>query len=189
MFLGRAPRPTTFSESPELTKLVKAGLLPLVEERLPVPSDVLVIPPPGEIGVYGGTWRITDTRLPGPHSFGGLGVQSNADGEVFIPNVVKSWTISEDKKVYTFKLRKGARWSDGTPFTTEDWRFAWEDINLDPYYGPENPYLHDTDSSGAPLEFGIVDDYTFTFTFGYPRASFLDGDNTLRSPIIAYFWS
>ena len=91
------PRPTTFSESPELTKLVKAGLLPPVEERLPVPSDVLVIPPPDEIGVYGGTWRITDTRLPGPHSFGGLGVQSNADGEVFIPNVVKSWTISEDK--------------------------------------------------------------------------------------------
>ena len=35
-------------------------------------------------------------------------------------------------KVYTFKLRKGMKWSDGQPFTTEDIRFWYEDIFRDP---------------------------------------------------------
>jgi len=188
-FVYDGPRPTTFNESPALTRLVMSGALPPLEERIPVAADVLVVPLPDEVGAYGGTWRITNTRTSGPHAFGGLGVQANADGETFIPNVVKSWTLSDDKKVYTFKLREGARWSDGAPFTTEDWRFAWEDINLDPDLGPANAYLHDTDRAGTPLKLGVVDDYTFTMTFELPRASFLDGDNTLRSSIMAHFWS
>ena len=49
--------PTTFSEAPMLSEKVAAGELPPVEERLPVPSDLLVIQPVHELGKYGGTWR------------------------------------------------------------------------------------------------------------------------------------
>ena len=46
-------------------------------------------------------------------------------GEV-IPNLAKSWEISEDNLQYTFHLRKGVHWSDGEPFTAEDVVFTWQ---------------------------------------------------------------
>lgn len=48
-------------------------------------------------------------------------------GEV-IPNLAKSWEISEDHLSYTFHLRKGVHWSDGQPFTAEDVLFTWQAI-------------------------------------------------------------
>ena len=60
------------------------------------------------------------------------------------PNVAESYEVSEGGKVYTFKLRKGMKWSDGEPFTTEDVRFWYEDIFLDPDVSqPTGPGLLD----------------------------------------------
>lgn len=42
-----------------------------------------------------------------------------------IPGIAESWTISEDGKQYTFKLRQSA-WSDGTPLTAHDVVFGWQ---------------------------------------------------------------
>ena len=42
----------------------------------------------------------------------------NADGEI-VPGVAESWAVSSDGLTYTFKLREGARWSDGSPVTAE----------------------------------------------------------------------
>ena len=41
------------------------------------------------------------------------------------PGVAARWEISEDGKVYTFHLRKNARWSNGDPVTAEDFRWSW----------------------------------------------------------------
>ena len=57
------PVPTKYNESPMSAALVKAGTLPPVEERLPVPEDVWVLAPYDEIGQYGGTMRITSSQL------------------------------------------------------------------------------------------------------------------------------
>lgn len=40
-----------------------------------------------------------------------------------VPGQAERWTISDDGKTYTFHLRKGLLWSDGTPLTAED--FVW----------------------------------------------------------------
>src|SRR5438046_8815675 len=37
-----------------------------------------------------------------------------------LPGLAESWTVSEDGKVYTFKLVKGVTWPDGKPFTSAD---------------------------------------------------------------------
>ena len=37
-----------------------------------------------------------------------------------VPGAAESWTISPDGLVYTFRLRRGLRWSDGTPLTAAD---------------------------------------------------------------------
>jgi oligopeptide transport system substrate-binding protein len=41
------------------------------------------------------------------------------------PGVAESWTISEDGRVYRFKLRENARWSNGDPLTAEDFVYSW----------------------------------------------------------------
>ncbi len=47
------------------------------------------------------------------------------------PDVAESWTISKDKKVFTFKIDPKARWSDGQPITAEDVAFTYDTI-MDP---------------------------------------------------------
>ncbi len=42
-----------------------------------------------------------------------------------IPAVATSWEISDDKRTYTFHLRKDARWSNGEPVRAGDFLFAW----------------------------------------------------------------
>lgn len=42
------------------------------------------------------------------------------------PGVAERWTCSDDGKTYTFFLRQNAQWSDGTPVTAEDFRYAFQ---------------------------------------------------------------
>ncbi|MCI0746741.1 MAG: ABC transporter substrate-binding protein [Verrucomicrobia subdivision 3 bacterium] len=44
------------------------------------------------------------------------------------PALAESWTVADDKKTWTFKLRKGLRWGDGKPLTADDVSFTWEVI-------------------------------------------------------------
>lgn len=46
------------------------------------------------------------------------------DGNI-VPAVAESWTVSEDGKIYTFKLRDGLKWSDGQPLTAKDFEYSW----------------------------------------------------------------
>ena len=41
------------------------------------------------------------------------------------PAVAESWSVSEDKLTYTFRIRNDARWSNGEPVTAEDFRYSW----------------------------------------------------------------
>lgn len=42
------------------------------------------------------------------------------------PGLAESWAVAEDKKTWTFKLRKNLRWSDGQPLTADDVTFTWD---------------------------------------------------------------
>jgi oligopeptide transport system substrate-binding protein len=52
------------------------------------------------------------------------------NGEPY-PSLAASWTVSDDGRTYTFSLRDGLRFSDGTPLTAEDVRRSWLRV-LDP---------------------------------------------------------
>jgi oligopeptide transport system substrate-binding protein len=66
--------------------------------------------------------------------FEGLTRQDVFDPDYAVrPATAESWEISPDKRTYTFRLRADAEWSDGSPVTSHDFRFAWRRILLPDY--------------------------------------------------------
>ncbi|MDB5363462.1 MAG: peptide transporter substrate-binding protein [Rhodospirillales bacterium] len=51
-----------------------------------------------------------------------------------VPGAAQSWDISDDKKTWTFHLRPGAQWSDGSPLTAADWVYSFRRL-VDPATG------------------------------------------------------
>lgn len=43
-----------------------------------------------------------------------------------IPNLAKSWTVADDGKTVTFKLRDDGRWTNGDPVTAQDFEWSWK---------------------------------------------------------------
>jgi peptide/nickel transport system substrate-binding protein len=124
--------PTSFSEAPSLAALVSAGSLPAVGDRLPVAEDVFVVAPIDNIGEYGGTWRRAFT---GPNDGQNADrimmdedLKFDLDGVNIIGNIAKSWDISNDGMTYTLNLRKGMKWSDGAPFTADNYLWWFDNV-------------------------------------------------------------
>jgi ABC-type transport system substrate-binding protein len=129
--LDPARYPKSFSEAPMLAELVKAGKLPKVQDR--IGQDPLVVKPLREIGKYGGTWRRGFTG-PFDTSNGHRAAQNDKllywdyTGTKIVPNIARAWEVSPDGKTITLSLRRGMKWSDGTPFTADDFVFWFEDV-------------------------------------------------------------
>ncbi|WP_297630215.1 peptide ABC transporter substrate-binding protein [uncultured Clostridium sp.] len=51
-----------------------------------------------------------------------------------VQGTAESYTVSNDKRTYTFKLRPDLKWSDGKPLTSKDYKYAWMRL-LDPKTG------------------------------------------------------
>lgn len=143
---------STFSQSP----LLDGRGLPPVAERLP--DDPVVVVPLKEIGVYGGTARITrDEWLTFPNVESPLTI--SADMRTFLPNLAQSWSVSPDGRKITLKLRAGIKWSDGTPFTSEDFMFVFNDLWLNKEMSPV------TDPNIIGGRAVKIDDLTFRYEF------------------------
>ncbi len=51
-----------------------------------------------------------------------------ADGVTFVPACAESYTVSEDGMSYTFKLKSGLKWSDGSDLTAKDFEYSWKRV-------------------------------------------------------------
>ena len=165
----------TYGESPLLTAEVEAGNLPPVEERLPAEPYVSKAE---EIGVYGGTFRGA--------GFGPTHGQLDTEGMRFVgllrilpdtattePFILKDFAISDDFTEYTLYLREGMKWSDGEPFTADDFVFWYEaiasnvDLRSNLVTGISNADMWDTASISK------IDDTTVLVKFEVPMPSFV----------------
>lgn len=160
-------------ESPMLTDKVEAGELPPVEDRLP--QDVLVLEGLEGIGQYGGMWRtgyVSAAQWTQPVSgiFGPPALARSAPDGQIIPNLAKSWELSEDAMEYTLYLREGVKWSDGEPFTADDFIFWYEAEFGNEYIMPSPPARWAP--GGEPMQMEKIDDYTVHFTFAAPHPIF-----------------
>ena len=85
-----------------------------------------------------------------------------------VPDLAKSWTISDDGKTYTFNLNTGVKWHDGQPFSSEDVKFTFEKI-LGVYHGSGQSIFKRVASIAAPDPNTVVvtlsEPYNAFFTF------------------------
>lgn len=84
------------------------------------------------------------------------------------PGLAKSWKISRDGRVFTLKLRKGVRFSDGHPFDADDVVFSFS-VYMDEKVGSPQRDLLIID--GKPLAVTKLDQYTVQFTLPHPYAA------------------
>jgi peptide/nickel transport system substrate-binding protein len=175
LILDPARWPKKFAEAPMLADLVKAGKLPPVDKR--VPEEPMVVKPLQTIGRYGGTWRRGFTG-PGDGENGNRIVSTDKilfwdyTGTKIMPCVAREWKQSDDGKSVTISLRKGMKWSDGTPFTANDFVFWYEEVYLNKDLLPTpHPDFMANGKSGAIRK---VDDTTVVFEFHDPNFLFVD---------------
>ncbi len=106
------------------------------------------------------------------------------------PGLAESWTASDDGLVWTFKLREGIMFHDGTPFNAdavvynfERWRFTdhpthFPEVVFEDYSSMWNGF--DDDSIITNVE--ATSEYEVTFTLSEPNGGML---NTLAMPMFA----
>ncbi len=183
VFTFAASAEGTYAQSPLLDEAVAGGTLPPVEERLPenpkIADEILPEYLDYESGNYGGTLRLVTSVVNwDADCFVGndeaLLTMESAASDVITPNVVETYEANEDNSVFTFTLRKGLKWSDGTEVTMADVEFA---INSFVFNAELTPvvaaWMRDGGrSDGQPFTFTVVDDTTFTLAFNESYGGF-----------------
>ncbi len=100
-------------------------------------------------------------------------------GEV-LPDLAESWTVSDDGKVYTFKLHTGVKFHDGSDFSADDVKFSLDRARADDSQNAQKGLFAAIDTVEA------VDPATVKVTLKHPQGSFLYnmgwGDAVIVSP-------
>lgn len=96
-----------------------------------------------------------------------------------VPELAESWQIEDDGATYRFTLREGVTWHDGTPFTSADVKFSFEEVLLKQHAR--------TRASMGPALAGIdvPDERTVVFRFKQPYAPLLQQLDVTEAPIVA----
>jgi len=95
-----------------------------------------------------------------------------------VPDILESYTV-EEGRIFTFKLRKGHKWSDGSSFTSEDFRYYWEDVILNTEILKGGPPAR-LKVNGELAKFEVLSAYEVRYTWPLPMPQFL---SMLASPI------
>jgi len=98
------------------------------------------------------------------------------------PDLLKSIEV-KDGRIFTMRLRAGHKWSDGAPFTAEDFRYFWEDVASNKELAPAGPPV-DLINGGELPKVEIVDPLTVRYTWSKPNSRFLAALAQAREPYI-----
>ncbi len=160
-----------YQEAPQLAARVAAGELPPVEERLPEEPLVVKVGSYGveSVGRYGGILRrdaLETTGIEGASDITVAFYNDLLEGGAFLPLGWKGYKKSPDATSWTFLLRRGMKWSDGHPYTVDDFLFWYEDLVLNRELTPIPPAWLLPGGELPSVE--KIDDYTIRFTFQSP---------------------
>jgi peptide/nickel transport system substrate-binding protein len=163
-----------FLEPPMFEAEIKAGKLQPAAKRLPEKPLVVKLPAGAQVGQHGGSLnmligRSRDVRMLVVYGYARLvGYDQKFNVE---PDILESVEVKDDR-VYTMKLRKGHRWSDGQPFTTDDFKYFWEDVANDKELSPTGP-PSDLLVNGEAPKVEYLDKQTVRYSWSKPNPDFL----------------
>ena len=159
-----------FVETPSLADAVASGALPPVEKRLPDKPSVVTVADPG---THGGDLDLLmasdiDTRQMVVYGYARLvGYDRSYRLQ---PDILDSFEV-EQGRIFTFHLRAGHRWSDGAPFTAEDFRYYFEDVATAD--GTNDPLPIEMIVDRERPKFEVIDAQTIRYTWSNPNPYFL----------------
>ena len=170
---------------PEFLKARLAdGSLPPMVDRIPAEPRVINLKDMGRVpGTYGGNVRTIigsarDIRYMTVYGYSRLiGYDTKLQ---FQPDILRDFT-SEDATVFTFRLREGHKWSDGSDFTSDDFRYVWDDMfhNKKLYKGGVPASLK---IGGKPPKFEALDRLTVRYSWDEANPDFM-ADIASPSPL------
>lgn len=173
--LAQESAPAAPPEPPALRIELAAGELPPLAERLPAnPRRDLPRRDGWQEGRYGGTLTMLarggrDARDLVLFGYARL-VVWNEDLEL-VPDILENVEV-QDGRVFILTLRERHRWSDGAPFTSEDFRFWWEEVANNPELSPRGlpPELL---ADGQPPQVSFPSATEVRFVWPAPNPRFL----------------
>ena len=176
----------SYVETPLFAERVGKGELPPVAQRLPKEPMVVDLAAKGRsIGRPGGevtslVARGRDIRYMSVQSYARL--VGYTEKLALEPDILAKLENDNDQ-TFTFRLRDGHRWSDGHPFTTDDFRYYWEDVAHNPEVSPAGlPEFMILD--GKPPRFEILDERTVRYSWDKPNPRFLSQLAGPREPFL-----
>ncbi len=179
---GDTAKPPKLIETPMLEPLVKEGKLPPIAKRVPAAPSIVKLEGEKAPGQHGGDLRLLmskdrDARFVAAYGYARLVCW--APEHELVPDIAEAVEVDEAQKTFTFRLRKGHRWSDGKPFTSEDFRFFWEDMyehkELARFFGASQLL-----AGGEKPKVEFPDAQTVRYTWSQPNPHFLPW---LASPV------
>ncbi len=178
---AQSPEPDYFREQ------LASGKLPPMAQRLPE-NPLLMDETMNNLmpGKYGGKMNLLmgkDKDIRRMVVYGYSRVVGYNESLKLIPDIVESFEV-RDNKEFIFHLRKGHRWSDGAPLTSEDFKYYWEDVANNPElnpFGPSKKLL--IDEQLPVVEF--PDAYTVIYRWQQPNPYFLPA-LAAPSPLFIY---
>ncbi len=184
--LGLSAAQAEYQESAFWKSDVDAGSLPPVAERVPeAPKTVDLKLRNRELGKQGGTLRTMVTRSKDVRQmvvYGYARLVGFNERYELVADILKSFENEDDKK-FTMHLRPGHKWSDGHPFTSEDFRYWWEDVANNELLSPSGPvdFLR---VEGELPKVSFPDEHTVIYEWSKPNPQFLQMLAEARPPFI-----
>lgn len=172
-----------FSQSDYLAQIPTETPLPPIEERLPKTPRVLNLAERGlKPGRYGGSMRMLiggqrDIRFMPINCYARL-VGYNSDLKLEA-DILEAYEVENDR-IFTFRLREGHKWSDGSPFTADDFRYVWDDVFHEKKLAKGGPPAG-LMINGKPPRFEVIDARTVRYSWDDPNPDFL-ADQASPSP-------
>jgi peptide/nickel transport system substrate-binding protein len=158
-------------ETPFFAQEVVDGGLPKIDERVPTQPEMAAFETAGSPG---GELRMLmaapkDTRMMVVYGYARLVGYTPA--LKLVPDILASLDV-QDGRIFTLHLRKGHKWSDGHPFTSEDFRYWFEDVAQNSKLSPSGLPVS-LIVQGEPPRFEVLNDSTVRYTWSRPNPLFL----------------
>jgi len=169
-------RALTLQETPLLAPAVARGELPPVTQRLPQVPLVVAFDQPGQQpGQPGGELallmaRAKDTRLI--YVYGYARLLAYRPDLSLEPDLLQALEVDPEQQDFTLHLRPGHRWSDGAPFTSEDFRYWWQEVQHNRELSPLGPTAELMVQGHLP-EVSFPDPLTVRYRWPCPNPYFL----------------